>query len=224
MSTVKAVFMDYTGTIVQEECPAVQEVVMRFCRNSDVTSPKEMLSYWWKNLKEYEEKSYHDDFMTEDEIVDLLLEKCVRELHLKENLTELHELFQHFWMYSPVYGDVKEFFEKCPVPIYVLTNNGIRYLEEAMRVNSLHPAGIICGDMVRAYKPHRELFEKALEVSGCRADEVVHVGDSPSSDAKGAQAAGITPILIDRSGKKQAPGIRTVTSLLEILPCIRQEA
>ena len=76
---------------------------------------------------------------------------------------------------------------------------------------------------MKAYKPHRELFEKALEVSGCKADEVVHVGDSLSSDAKGAQAAGITPILIDRSGKKQAPGIRTVTSLLEILPCIRQE-
>lgn len=58
--------------------PAVQEVVMRFCRNSDVTSPKEMLSYWWKNLKEYEEKSYLDNFMTEDEIVDLLLKKMCK--------------------------------------------------------------------------------------------------------------------------------------------------
>ena len=46
--------------------------------------------------------------------------------------------------------------------------------------------------MVRACKPHRELFDKALEVSGCNADEVLHIGDSYGSDVLGARAAGDT--------------------------------
>lgn len=35
------------------------------------------------------------------------------------------------------------------------------------------------------YSDAKELFEKALEVSGLRANEVIHIGDSMSSDVKG---------------------------------------
>lgn len=217
---IKAIFVDYTGTLVQENCPAVQEVVTRFYKNSDAASPQETLDFWWGNLRKMEEQSYQDAFLTEDEIVDRLLQKCVEELHLKENLEELHALFQNFWTYSPVYDDVKEFFQKCSLPIYVVTNNGVEYVGEAMRVNDLHPAGIVCGDMARAYKPHRELFEKALEVSGCRAEEVIHIGDSVFSDVNGAKAAGIRPVLLDRKGKHQETGVETVRSLLEVFELV----
>ncbi|MDD3337600.1 MAG: HAD-IA family hydrolase [Lachnospiraceae bacterium] len=86
-----------------------------------------------------------------------------------------------------------------------------------MRINDLKPAGIISGDMVRAYKPYKELFEKALQVSGCQAGEVLHVGDSMSSDVKGARNVGITPILIDREQKKQDDSVKTIKELTEIL-------
>lgn len=214
---IKAIFIDYTGTIVQENCLAVQEVVMRCYKNSDAKTPQEVLEFWWSNLKKYEEASYLDTFRTEDEIVDILLGECEKEFNLKEDTEELHKLFQQFWMYSPIYDDVKEFFEKCKLPIYVITNNGVQYVQEAMRVNELTPAGIICGDMVRAYKPHKELFEKALEVSGCSAKEVIHIGDSVSSDVKGALSAGIAPVYLDRAGENNQTEVRTVQSLLELL-------
>lgn len=51
------------------------------------------------------------------------------------------------------------------------------------------------------YSDAKELFEKALEVSGLRANEVIHIGDSMSSDVKGALSVDVTPILIDREGK-----------------------
>ncbi|MCB6201962.1 HAD family hydrolase [Extibacter muris] len=214
---IKAVFVDYTGTIVKDEGPDIQEVISRTYRNSDIESPQAMVSYWWKLLNEYENKSCGSSYMSEDDIVDELLNICEREIHLEENLEELHAAFQRSWMYAPAYEDTKEFFEKCPLPVYIISNNAGKYIEESMKDKGLHPAGIISSDMARAYKPHRAVFEKALEVSGCRTDEVLHIGDSVSSDVEGAIAAGIRPVLIDREGTKAAEGIQTVHSLTEVL-------
>ena len=220
---LKAVFIDYTGTIMKAAGTDVEEMTMRLYKNSDIESPQAMLDYWWSHLKKYESESFGDDFLTEDEIVDKLLADCAEELHLQENLEEAHELCRRFWMYAPAFEDAKPFFEKCPLPIYVITNNGVRYVGEGMRDKGLEPAGIICGDMARAYKPHRELFEKALEISGCSADEVVHIGDSMASDVAGARAAGILPILLDRKGTQKADGVTAVRSLDEALALIVKE-
>ena len=215
---IKAVFMDYTGTTVQEGGAELQEVVMRVCRNSSLHDPKAVMGLWWEKLKKYEESSYADTFLTEDEIVDRLLADLAGGIGLKDNQEELHALIQGFWVNAPVYPDAAEFFVQCPVPIYLITNNGIQYVGKSMEEKGLSPAGIICADMVHAYKPHRELFEKALEISGCVAEEVVHIGDSYGSDVMGALAAGIRPILVQRSGGSSYEDVAVVKSLTDILP------
>jgi putative hydrolase of the HAD superfamily len=183
-----------------------------------------MLAYWWKLIKNFEAVSYKDSYITEDEIVDRALEECARKIHLKENFEELHRLCQRFWMYAPAFPDSAEFFEKCRVPIYVISNNGLSYVEEGMRDKDLHPAGIICGDMVRAYKPHREIFQKALEVSGLGPEEVIHIGDSVTSDVAGAAAAGITALLLDRKGDKTCEGVTVIHSLTVAIPLLENQA
>ena len=183
---LKAVFIDYTGTMIEEGGPDAMQMLRRCYKNSDIDSMESMLAYWWKLIKYFEAASSGDSFLTQDEIVDRTLEVCEKEIHLKENFEEIHELCRRFWMYAPAFPDTAEFFEKCSLPIYIITNNGLPYVKESMRDKGLNPAGIICGEMVRAYKPHRELFELALQVSGCARDEVVHIGDSPESDVKGA--------------------------------------
>jgi len=47
-------------------------------------------------------------------------------------------------------------------------------------------------------KPNREIFECALSKHRNSASEAIHVGDSEAVDFKGAGAAGLTPVLIDR--------------------------
>ena len=210
---MKAVFMDYTGTTVQEKGPEIEEVVMRIYKNSSVRSPKEVLELCWSNLRQYEENSYGSSYLTEDEIADLLLKKFEKEVQLKDDLAQLHALIREFWMNAPLFADVIPFYRKCPVPIYVISNNGSRYVEKALSKHGLSPAGIICADMVRAYKPHREIFEKALECSRCKADEVVHIGDSYSSDVQGAMASGIRPVLVQRKDENYFPGILCVKDL-----------
>lgn len=220
---IKAVFLDYTGTVAEENSKYATELLSRCCKNSDMESMQAMLSFWWEQMEKLEAESYGENFLTEDEIVDELLDLCARQIHLKENFAQLHRLFQKHWMYAPAFQDVKPFFEACPVPIYMITNNDFPYIQEGMKDKGLHPAGFVCGELVRAYKPRRELFEKALSISNCRADEAVHIGDSFSSDVKGALSVGIRPILLDRKGKAQLQDVTVVTSLLEVLPILREE-
>lgn len=220
---VKAVFMDYTGTIIQEKGVDLEKIVARIWKNSRLETAEETVRYWWSLIKTMEERSYGDDFLTEDEIVDCLLERLGREKGLADDFSELHKLFQRFWMYAPVFDDVKEFFEKCPLPIYVITNNGVCYMQECLEQNGLEAAGIISGEMVRAYKPHKEVFDYALEISGCAAGEVIHIRDSIVSDVDGASAAGITPVLIDRKAEGQCTDCKVIhrlTEVLEYLECI----
>ncbi len=220
---VKAVFMDYTGTIIQEKGVDLEKIVARIWKNSRLETAEETVRYWWSLIKTMEERSYGDDFLTEDEIVDCLLERLGREKGLADDFSELHKLFQRFWMYAPVFDDVKEFFEKCPLPIYVITNNGVCYVQECLEQNGLEAAGIISGEMVRAYKPHKEVFDYALKISGCAAGEVIHIGDSIVSDVDGASAAGITPVLIDRKAEGQCTDCKVIhrlTEVLEYLECI----
>lgn len=54
-------------------------------------------------------------------------------------------------------------------------------------------------------KPDPRIFELALTELGIQGPEAVHVGDQYHSDIVGAQAAGITPVLINRSGLLCSP-------------------
>lgn len=214
---IRAVFMDYTGTIVQEGGKEIQEIVRKICHNSSLRDSNALIKEWWGIIKKFEEESYGDSYQTEDEIADRALKYFVENFQLKADLDELHKMIQGFWVNAPLFPDVKYFFEKCSVPIYIISNNGVQYVEKAMEQNNLHPAGIVCADMVRAYKPHRELFEKALEISGCTFEEAIHVGDSYQSDVLGAMAVGIKPILLDRKACREHLEITSVQNLSEVL-------
>ena len=136
---------------------------------------------------------------------------------MKDNLEELHQLVRNFWVYAPGFPDALDFLKKCPLPVYVISNNGTTYVEQGLKDKGISCAGIISGDMLQAYKPSRKLFDRALEVSGCEKDQVIHVGDSYVSDVQGARGAGIKPVLVDRSGNKKYPDVEIVSSLTEIL-------
>jgi putative hydrolase of the HAD superfamily len=59
---------------------------------------------------------------------------------------------------------------------------------------------VVTSAAVGARKPDPRIFEVALERAGCRAQEAIHVGDTPDEDLAGARAAGIRALLIDREG------------------------
>jgi putative hydrolase of the HAD superfamily len=65
-----------------------------------------------------------------------------------------------------------------------------------------------------ALKPDPAIFEAALALAGCSADEAVHVGDTREEDVEGAEAAGIRALLLDRRGGGDIASLEEVAQKL----------
>ena len=215
---IKAIFTDYTGTLVPDDEPNTRALMKYFIAHSDMSDPAEILRLVWGRVKELEMTLKGDSFIPCTERSRLILEECVRNCGLKGDLDLMHEMWTRIWVHAPLYEDVKPFFESSPLPVYILSNDDLFYLERSMEEKGLHPAGIISAELSKACKPHREIFEKAMEIAGVSADEVIHIGDSVKSDAEAAKAVGITPVLIERSGKLRSEEYTVITSLEGFAP------
>ncbi len=213
---LKAYFIDYTGTMVKEDEPYTRELLAYFATHSDLKDPRDILGVVWGMIKEIEAGCSGDSFIKNDEKVDRILSSCVEKHGLKGDLNYMHDVWRKVWVHAPLYEDVKPFFERSSVPVYVLSNDDLGYLEESMKIKELNPAGIISAEMVRACKPDRAIFEKALKIAGVRPDEVIHIGDSVTSDVEPALKMGITPIYISRKNDAIIDGVRVIRSLDEI--------
>ena len=213
----KAVFLDYTGTMVKEDEPYTRELISYFIKNSALSSPKEVLELVWRRIKEIESASYGDDFIKNDEKVDRVIAYCREHCGLSGDSAYIHEVWRKVWIHAPLYEDVKPFFERTKLPIYIISNDDLCYLQESIRLKDLHPAGIISADSVRACKPHRAIFEKALSEAGVLPGEAVMIGDSLTSDIEPAKLLRIRPVYISRKGSVRIDGVTVIRSLDEYM-------
>lgn len=213
----KAYFLDYTGTMVQEDEPYTRQLLEYFVTHSNINDPQEILRIVWEMVKTLEAQSHGDAFIKNDVKVDRILEYCVNEYGLNGDLEHMHRIWRNVWVHAPLFDDVKPFFERSKLPIYVLSNDDLCYLEESMKIKGLKPAGIISAEMARACKPDRAIFEKAMEIAGVRPDEVIHIGDSLTSDIEPAKLLGITPVYISRKKDVKIESVRVIRSLNELL-------
>jgi putative hydrolase of the HAD superfamily len=76
---------------------------------------------------------------------------------------------------------------------------------------------VITSSEAGARKPDVAIFERALRLAGAAASASVHVGDSVVEDVEGALAAGIEPVLLRRDGGPGPAGVRTISSLGELV-------
>jgi putative hydrolase of the HAD superfamily len=77
---------------------------------------------------------------------------------------------------------------------------------------------IVTAAAIGAAKPDARPFQAALERLGSDAAQTVHVGDDPVTDIAGARAAGLSAVLLDRSGRApdSIPGLAELAARLEL--------
>ena len=105
---MKAIFLDYTGTMVREDDPYTTKLLKTVVMNCDVKDPNVVFSSVWKMIKEIEYSYYKDTFILKDEMVDMILNRCVTEFGLHYDLDELHSIWRDSWIHAPLFDDVKD--------------------------------------------------------------------------------------------------------------------
>ena len=78
---------------------------------------------------------------------------------------------------------------------------------------------VLASAVFGASKPSPRIFGEALRQTGVLPEEAVHIGDSYEDDVKGALAAGIAAILIERGGGASDifPQVKRIRHLEELL-------
>ena len=75
---------------------------------------------------------------------------------------------------------------------------------------------ILCSEEVGVNKPHRKVFERALEMAKVDPANAVMIGDNFDADIRGAEKAGLKAIHFDPKGERQPPHSSVIHSLLDL--------
>ncbi|WP_100406974.1 HAD family hydrolase [Bacillus solitudinis] len=220
--TIKAIFLDFYGTVVHEDGEIISDICRQIKTNTnkeEVTSSK-IGGFWWDEFYNLFRESYGDSFLTQRELERISLRNTLNHYSstLKEN--ELSEMLFNHWMKPAIFNDSLEFFKENTIPIYILSNIDRSDILKAINLHQLKLKEVITSEDVKSYKPRSEMFTYALKQCNLSRKEVIHVGDSLSSDVTGAKNVGIKSVWVNRSNKKHNGKVQPdfmVTTLADVL-------
>ena len=214
---IKAFFVDFYGTVVHEDGEVIKKITQIIFDTGNAEDKGEIGSFWWLDFQDMFLNSFGDTFETQRTLEERSLVHTLEKFGSDSDPKELSEMMFAHWVEPPIFEDSKEFFEKSTLPIYIVSNIDTADIMQAIDYHGLKPAGVFTSEDAGSYKPRKELFELALQKTGLNPDEVIHIGDSISSDEKGASAVGINTLWLNRFGKSVPDGVNSITSLPEAL-------
>ena len=215
--SIKAFFVDFYGTIVHEDGEVIKKITKIICDTGKVEKSSDIGYYWWTDFQNMFMNSYGEKFETQRALEEKSLVHTLDHFHSNANAKELSEMMFAHWVKPPIFEDSKAFFEKSSLPIYIVSNIDTSDILQAVAYHDLHPSGIYTSEDAKSYKPRKELFELALNRTGLKENEVIHIGDSVSSDVKGASGVGIRALWLNRFGTNIPDGVESISGLLEAL-------
>lgn len=213
----KAFFLDFYGTVVHEDGEIIKKITQIIYDTGKAENNSEIDAFWWNDFQTMFTNSYGDNFETQRVLEEKSLEHTLAKFCSTANANELSNYMFEHWIKPPIFEESKEFFESSPIPVYIVSNIDTADILKAIEYHNLKPAGVFTSEDAKAYKPRKELFELALRNTGLKADEVIHIGDSISSDVKGASSVNIRVLWLNRFGREIPDGVESITSLLGAL-------
>jgi HAD superfamily hydrolase (TIGR01509 family) len=203
----RAVFLDALGTLVELEPPWVglrEHVPGEISDDSLVAAVKVEMDYYREHAHEGRDR---------DSLADLR-ERCAELITAELGTPISAQQLVDSVRFSP-YSDAEPALRALrarELKLIVVSNWDISLSSvlENCGITPLIDASLSSAE-AGSRKPEPEIFAAALELAGCEADDVLHVGDTPEEDRDGATAAGIRALLLDREN-----GAGDISSLAEI--------
>jgi 2-haloalkanoic acid dehalogenase type II len=205
----KAVFLDFYGTLVHEDDDIVPIICEQIRVNSAVDcSIKDIAGYWWKELSAMFGECHGAAFQTQRSLGVRSLSNTMKKFESEGIAEELIRIQFEHWMKPELYADTRPFLEEImkEIPVYIVSNIDSSDIHAAAAFHGIKVTEIITSEDVKAYKPRPELYLEALKRCKLQAGEVIHIGDSITSDVGGAQSVGIKAIWLNRLNKPLPEG------------------
>jgi len=196
----KAILLDFFGTVVQEDfVPKICKKISASCSGKpDITE----IGTFWSNLYAQRcSQSVGSAFKNQKELERIILQNILQRFHSDGDLDELCKTLFQGWARPSIYPESKPILTRCNIPICLVSNIDNNELKAALKYHNLNFDYVVTSEDCRSYKPNKEMFNKALLLLGLTAAEVLHVGDSFSSDVSGAKSCGIPVLWINRNNK-----------------------
>jgi putative hydrolase of the HAD superfamily len=232
VTTLKAVFFDAAGTLIETARPVgavyasmarrygmevpIPELAARFRACFASASPlafpdapsdeiATLERRWWNNL------------------VQAIFEPYGQFTRFDDYFSSLFEHFSnpHAWRLYPETEATLVALKRAGFTLGVVTNFDSRVLGilEGLGIASCFDS-ISLSSRVGYAKPAPEIFHAALALHGLEAEQAMHVGDSLLHDVQGAAAAGIKAVLVDRRQRGGAGAHFRVQSLAQVIPVV----
>lgn len=136
----------------------------------------------------------------------------------------IHKLSDEYIATLPVnnhlYDGAVEILEylKPKYSLHIITNGFHHVQEDKIKNANLDQYfdTVTNSDLAGCKKPHRDIFEYALKVSGADRAESVMIGDCIEADVQGALNCGIDAIYFNEHGLEAHPSVMQVSRLLEL--------
>ncbi len=220
-----AILLDFYGTVVEEDDIPIRKICEDISKVSPLTvTAAEIGFYWSYAFSQLCSQSFGTTFRLQKELEQLSLQRVLRHFEADLDSDALSQVLYEYWVRPTIFPESREVLARCKRPICLISNIDNAELQLALKHCNLHFDWIVTSEDCRAYKPRAEVFKEALHLLDLPASEVLHVGDSFSSDVCGAKSLGIPVLWINRKKKQvsyvdEAPDyISTdLTGLLNVL-------
>lgn len=159
---IKAIFIDFYGTVVHEDGEVIKQVAQEIFNTGKVNDKSEIGSYWWNEFQTAFTSAYGESFQTQRKLEYQSLDKTIQYFNSSADAEALSNLMFEHWVKPPIFEESKQFFEISPVPIYIVSNIDRDDIFQAIKFHGLEPNGVFTSEDAKSYKPRKELFEFAL--------------------------------------------------------------
>jgi 2-haloacid dehalogenase len=199
---VKAVMFDAYGTLLRNE--DMMLIPRRIVADHGLSVGIDEIWRAWGDL--YFEATQLPPFRTLREIQEQILLSVLRQFGVGGDAAPYVDLFFQVTTKAELYPEALTVLNALgPVRSAIVSNADQEHLAAW---NVTWPVEfILISEAVRAYKPHRLVFQQALQRLGLQPHEVLHVGDSDVDDVKGAKAAGLRVAWVNRDGRSRHPDV-----------------
>lgn len=195
MTTIRAVFFDVGGTLI-EPWPSVGEIYARVARRFGLPDDPARL-----------DSTFREAFRTVPPVGGLTSsrrewwEQVVRAVFGELPAGFFDALYEEFslpeaWSVLPEVREALAWARQQGWHLGVISNwdNRLRPLLQRLELTDWDSVTISCE--VGVEKPHPSIFRAALRAAGVPPETAVHIGDSLTDDVRGAEAVGMRALLV----------------------------